>query len=262
MLLGQIILIAVVLFFIRKIDKRELKETGMFFNKLSILDFFAGCLITVFSVLSVILIYALLGSLGYKVIKSIDFNSLNDINTIAWVSFGFVLFILVSIQEELLCRGYMITDLLCTNRYLAIIFPAVIFSLMHLANPQFSFEGGTRTMNTIIALCNILIIGLILGAYFLSSKNLWPLIGFHFAWNFIQGTIFGLNVSGIEMKGLMRISLSLKKSAAIFTGGAIGPEGSVVVLSVNIITALLFYMYFKLKKKINFISFHNQASNS
>jgi len=249
MIIGQVILLFLVLFFIKKIDKREFKETGVMFNKKSITHFLLGCIIAIISIFSAILIYYILGCAGYKLVKGIEFNSINDINLFSWLVFGFILFLLVGFQEELLCRGYMITDLSGLKPYWAILLPAVIFASMHLTNPQFSFEGGTRTTNTIIALINIFIIGIILGTYFYVSRNLWPVIGFHFIWNFVQGSILGLNVSGFEMGGLMSITLSIKKSSAIFTGGPIGPEGSVVVLGANIITALLFLMLVLLKTK-------------
>jgi len=246
MILGQFILLGLVLFFIKNIDKRDLKQTGLIINKQIPIDFFAGCLIATVAILSAVLIYQLLGHADYNLIKNIEINSANDINTISWIIFGFILFLIVGFQEELLCRGYMITDLADSNPAWAVLLSAVIFASMHLSNPQFSFEGGTRTTNTIIALINIFIIGIILGTYFSIFKNLWPIIGFHFAWNFIQGSILGLNVSGFEMGGLIRITLSIKKSNAIFTGGSIGPEGSIVVLGANIIIALMFFIYFKL----------------
>ena len=246
MIIGQVILLSLVLFFIKKIDKRDFKEIGLIFNKKSIMHFLFGCVIAIISILSAVLIYYILGCAGYKLVKGVEFSSINDINMLSWIVFGFVLFLLVGFQEELLCRGYMIADLSGLKPYWAIFIPAVIFAAMHLTNPNFSFEGWTRTTNTIIALINILIIGIILGTYFYVSRNLWPIIGFHFIWNFVQGNILGLNVSGFEMGGLMNITLSIKKSTSIFTGGSIGPEGSVVVLGANIITALMFLIYFKL----------------
>jgi hypothetical protein len=56
---------------------------------------------------------------------------------------------------------------------------------------------------------------------------LWLAIGLHAAWNFTQGGVFGVNVSGFEFEGLLRSQLS---GPELISGGALGAEGSIVAV--------------------------------
>ena len=52
-------------------------------------------------------------------------------------------------------------------------------------------------------------------------------IGIHFAWNFTQGGIFGIAVSGQEVEGLFQSTL---EGPALLTGGEFGAETSVIAI--------------------------------
>jgi hypothetical protein len=71
----------------------------------------------------------------------------------------------------------------------------------------------------------------------------------HIAWNFTEGSIFGMSVSGNSLadmgdSGLLRGTLS---GPRILTGGAFGPEASVVAVMVCLIVAVyLLYRTVKL----------------
>lgn len=67
--------------------------------------------------------------------------------------------------------------------------------------------------------------GLLLGAAYIYSGNLWFPIAIHFAWNFTQSTIFGANVSGNKIS--KTLITSKIQGAEWFTGGQFGPEGSI-----------------------------------
>ena len=50
--------------------------------------------------------------------------------------------------------------------------------------------------------------GILLGADYLLTRRLWLTVGIHFAWNFAQGTIFGVRVSRFTMDGLLESDLN------------------------------------------------------
>ena len=101
---------------------------------------------------------------------------------------------------------------------LALLISATVFGLIHLLNGNATLQG---------ALCIIFEAGILLAAAFMLTRRLWFPMGMHFAWNFTQGGIFGVAVSGGATAGLFRGVLS---GPAWLSGGAFGAEGSVVAL--------------------------------
>lgn len=134
------------------------------------------------------------------------------------------------ICEELLFRGavYRITeDMFGTTA--ALIISGALFGLMHLGNPHASLIAG-------IAIA--LEAGILLGAAYAMTRNLWLPIGIHIGWNFAEGGIFGAAVSGgMGGRGLFAIPLN---GPDWLTGGAFGPEASVVTIGVCTAAGLYF----------------------
>ena len=114
-------------------------------------------------------------------IKNFTFSDTNLINNI-------LIFAFVSFSEELLVRGYILQNLkVSMTENIALLLSAMIFSLLHFANPNLSS----------IAFVNLFLAGVVLGLCYLLTKNLWLPFALHFSWNFFQGSVFGFNVSGI-----------------------------------------------------------------
>ena len=105
-----------------------------------------------------------------------------------------ILYIFVGFAEEILGRGYIISVMKQTrNIPLMVIVSAVVFSLMHIFNSSFS----------LIPFINIVLIGVVFSLMYIWSGNLWMCIGYHIAWNYFQGNVFGFPVSGMESKGII-----------------------------------------------------------
>ena len=146
----------------------------------------------------------------------------------------FMLFVVVSLHEEIMMRGYVLNNLMQSmNRYVALSFSSVIFMSIHLLNPNISF----------LSVVNLFLAGIVLGIYYIHKPNLWLPIGMHLTWNFFQGPIFGFEVSGIETKSIIDQSI---RGNEIITGGAFGFEGS--VLATISITIMIVYLDKKYKK--------------
>jgi hypothetical protein len=99
-----------------------------------------------------------------------------------------------------------------------LIISSALFGLAHLGNP-----GATWVAAVWIALEA----GLLLGGAYMLTGNLWMPIGLHAAWNFTQGEIFDVPVSGIDEHGLVQAKLS---GPEILTGGMFGLEASIIAL--------------------------------
>jgi uncharacterized protein len=137
-----------------------------------------------------------------------------------------------AIFEEILLRGiiFRITEEKLGS-YLALLISALIFGLLHLGNPN----------SSLVAALGISIqAGLMLGAAYIFSRNLWLPIAIHFAWNFTQSGIFGASTSGhVIAKSLLSTKI---EGVELITGGKFGPEGSIQATILGLL-ASIFLMF-------------------
>jgi membrane protease YdiL (CAAX protease family) len=131
-----------------------------------------------------------------------------------------------AIVEELTFRGLIFQGVeQLGGRWLALAVTAVLFGGIHLLNP-----GATLWSGLAIAIEA----GVLLGAAFLWRRNLWFVIGLHFAWNVVEG-LLGIPVSGHRDPGLF---VTTPHGAAILTGGGFGIEASIVPVVISVLLAL------------------------
>src|SRR5205823_14343263 len=79
--------------------------------------------------------------------------------------------------------------------------------------------------------------GVLLGAAYMLTRSLWLPMGIHAAWNFTQGEIFGVPVSGTTVHGLLRSRLT---GSPLLTGNGFGLEASpVAIVSATVAGVLL-----------------------
>jgi membrane protease YdiL (CAAX protease family) len=129
--------------------------------------------------------------------------------------------ILGGVLEEVLIRGVVFRILeQWLGSWTALGISAVIFGALHLLNP------GATLLN---AAAISIEAGVLLAAAYMLTRRLWLCIGTHIAWNFTQGGIFSVAVSGGSSKGLLQ---SRMVGPDWLTGGAFGAEASVVALVV------------------------------
>ncbi|MBR9855820.1 MAG: CPBP family intramembrane metalloprotease [Algicola sp.] len=147
-----------------------------------------------------------------------------------------LLFIIVSLSEEIMFRGYVLRNLMGSmNKYVALFVSALFFALMHAANPNLSLIGNI----------NLFLAGVLLGLPYIYTKNLMFPIAFHFSWNFFQ-SLFGFNVSGLDSYSLIEFNITQN---TWINGGNFGFEGSVLAILFQIILIVALYVVFNNKKK-------------
>lgn len=105
-----------------------------------------------------------------------------------WLLLLFLLgFLLQGMSEELLCRSYLMVSL---SRgwplWACALSNALLFSLLHSLNPSV----------TVLSLVNIFLFGLFASLLTLRRGSIWMVGGIHSMWNFAQGNLFGIPVSG------------------------------------------------------------------
>ena len=199
-------------------DKRPFKEMGFEASPRKILvDFASGSMLGVIIIFLSILVSLALGYGSF--VGRVQGNVASD------VLMGLLVYLSVGFAEEILSRGYMMTVLAQSfGSIFAIVGSAVIFSVLHLLNPNLS----------LLSVFNIVLAGILLAFSYHRTKALWFPIGLHFTWNLMQGTIFSLEVSGIESKGLFHVLLT---GPEYITGGKFGLEGGIIV---TLLTVLAF----------------------
>jgi membrane protease YdiL (CAAX protease family) len=121
--------------------------------------------------------------------------------------------------EEVLTRGWMMPVLGArTKPWVGIVVSSLFFAALHGLNPNLS----------VLALVNLALFGLFAAFYALREGSLWGICALHSVWNWVQGNIFGLQVSGSEFGGGILFNLQAT-GPDWFTGGAFGPEGGLAV---------------------------------
>lgn len=178
--------------------------------------------------------------LGF-IIMTTAFLFLLSINEIVFSNFSFsldkvllsvILFVGVSIFEEVVFRGYLLKNLLESfNPFVALFISSIFFSLIHGSNPNV----------TTLGLCNIFFAGFFLGASYVFTKNLWFPIGLHFSWNFFQA-MFGFKVSGLDSYSIIEFTIPENN---ILNGGEFGFESSILSLLIILFSTILIWKYYK-----------------
>jgi hypothetical protein len=102
---------------------------------------------------------------------------------------------------------------------------AALFGLLHAG------AAGASIFSTVAIALEA---GILLAAAFMITRRLWLPIGLHAAWNFTEGTVFGASVSGGDVRGVLS---SRFEGSDLLTGGAFGPEASLVAVIVCLIAS-------------------------
>lgn len=138
-----------------------------------------------------------------------------------------VISIMPGFMEELLFRGILFRWLeQFGGSWFALALTSALFGLGHIYNPNAS------------ALSSFAIAveaGILLGGAYMLTRNLWVPIGLHAAWNFTQGFIWDVPVSGLDQEGLVEARLS---GPEILSGGAFGLEASLIAMVIATIAGI------------------------
>ncbi|HYG02230.1 MAG TPA: type II CAAX endopeptidase family protein [Chryseosolibacter sp.] len=120
-------------------------------------------------------------------------------------------------------------------------------------SPLFGLAHAFNEGATILTTINLTIDAMMLSAAFLVTGRLGMAIGIHFAWNLMQGAVLGLGNSGTLSK-VSIIQTSMPDN--LLTGGAFGPEGSILLVVLDII-ALIMILSWKMYHKGELV--HNEV---
>lgn len=151
-----------------------------------------------------------------------------------WLSLGslgsmLALAITSGVFEETLFRGVLFRHVeTMLGTWAALFITAGFFGAAHLFNPGATwFAALAITMEA----------GILLGAAYMLTRRLWLAVGVHAGWNFAQGWVFSVPVSGGEApQGLL---ITTRSGPEWLTGGAFGLEASAVAMVVATVAGLI-----------------------
>ncbi len=212
----------------RWFDRRSFVSLGLKWDRLALSDLLLGIGLAGGMIAAIFLIE---WSLGWLFFQGFSWESKPWTTLLLQLINSALLFIGVGWTEELLSRGYWLQNLSeGINRIGGVLISSFFFALAHLNNPNFSW----------MALAGLFASGLFFAYAYLRTGQLWLPIGLHIGWNFFEGSVFGFQVSGVEIE---RLILQQVRGPTLFTGGEFGPEAGLILFPVLILAALMIFLY-------------------
>jgi uncharacterized protein len=224
------------------------RALGISFTKNWLKDLFFGLTIGAISIGIAVLIACLFGGMR------LEFNAAAGIPTILQtLAVSFAIFFFGAAAEEAYFRGYILqTFARAELAWLAIGFTSVFFAFAHFLNPNVS---GISKFNTALA-------GVWFGVAWLKTRNLWFPLGIHFAWNWLQGAIFGIPVSGITEITAAPLLSETATGSVFFTGGNYGVEGGIACTIALVFSTVLIWFAPFLKPTEEMLELTSEEKNA
>lgn len=217
---------------VKLVDKNKFRNIGFPFKKGWISEYLIGFLIGILMMGVSFLLIVAFGGGSFK-FNGISFNYLP--------TFMFIIFtwMVQGATEEIMMRGYALP--LIGKRFnvpLGIVITSLVFSGLHLAN------NGIDTL----PLINLALFGVFAAIYALYRGNIWGICALHSAWNFAQGNVWGMAVSGGVNMGKTLVETTYGEGN-IINGGAFGPEGGLTVTFVLVVGIIIILLLKKREEK-------------
>lgn len=232
MTFGYVLLVLIYCLRIRIFEKNPHPLQGLCFTgSRPLIKYLVGLLLGFTLLSSVCLILILTGNLTFN---GLGVNSSNCLVILSGIPMWFI----QGASEEIMFRGYMIPRLTSKyNKIFAVIFSSFLFAVFHGANIGFTPLAGI----------NLFLIAVMFALIYLLTDSIWITCAAHTAWNFCQGSLYGLEVSGSTSGASVIASSYTSKARAFMTGGAFGPEGGLAVTIVTLVamTIVIFLMWRK-----------------
>ncbi len=190
---------------------------------------FASGIVWGFIAISVVVL--ILRQLGYL---SFDGCTLGGLSALRYALAWGLMFLLVGFCEEAMFRGYaQFTITRGIGFWWGALLFCLPFGLMHAPNPGESPMGLFAAAAVSLIFC--------LSLWYTGS--LWWAVGFHAAWDWGQSYFYGTADSGLIAEGHLFGEHPVGK--LLWSGGSTGPEGSIIVLPLLLLIALLMWIWWR-----------------
>jgi uncharacterized protein len=170
-----------------------------------------------------------LDKLGYLVI---DGRGLSGTGILRNGALWGIVFLLVGLSEESTLRGYM---QFAFARGVGFWWGAIVLSFI------FGFGHHTNAGESPVGLFSAGAVGLVFCLSLWYTGSLWWAVGFHAAWDWGQSFFYGTADSGLIARGHLFNEHPAGK--ILWSGGTTGPEGSILVIPLLLLTALAMFLW-------------------
>jgi hypothetical protein len=211
------------LIYCRCIEVRKVSSMGARKSKF-LQNYLLGFVIGIAFMTVISLLGLLFGVNSIKLSDDMDFG---------WIVLFFFGFIIQGMSEEFIFRGYFMNTIGGSGKHtlVAVGLSSLAFAIAHCGNSGFGP----------LPFFNLILFGVFAALYMILFDNIWGVCAIHSLWNFTQGNIYGISVSGTgNTPSIFRTTA--KSSHAFLTGGDFGIEGSIFTTIVLLAaTALVLY---------------------
>jgi hypothetical protein len=145
-----------------------------------------------------------------------------------------LVFLVVAVFEESTLRGYLQFTL---SRGIGFWWGALLLSSL------FGFSHGTNPGETPVGLFAAAGVGLVFCLSLWYTGSLWWAVGCHAGWDWAESYFYGTSDSGMMAQG--HLLAEHPTGQRLWSGGTTGPEGSLLVLALLAIMALLMCLWWR-----------------
>jgi len=186
-----------------------------------------GLMIGGFSLGLSIIIAVIFGGLSFRINPNLESSGV--MLSLIW---SLAIFAVAGAFEEVLFRGYILQTFFRNQLpWFALVLTSILFASVHLGNPS----------ATAFSIFNTFTAGIWFAVGYWKTRDLWLPFGMHVTWNWLQGFVLGVEVSGLRDIITSPLLKEIDNGPAWLTGDNYGIEGGIVTTIALIVSTIVIY---------------------
>jgi hypothetical protein len=242
-ILGQVTLVASVAVVGRYLDRRPFRDFGLRFSGRWWADLGFGLAL---GAVLMAMIFAVELAAGWIEVTGFFVAPEGGISFFPGILLPLAGYVAVGIGEEIWSRGYLLTNLAEGFRGSRMGAAAAIVAATIISGGVFGLAHAMNANASVVSTFNLFLIAFLLALGYILTGELAISIGLHITWNFFQGNVFGLPVSG----GASARSFIGTEQAGpqLWTGGAFGPEAGLLGIGALLVGSALILLWVRVQE--------------
>lgn len=209
----------------RFLDRRYIRDFGLRIDRRWWIDLVAGFVLGGVLMTGMFLFQVALGWVTITGVLTTANTGIPAWTVPFWVGLSILAYLVGSVAEELLYRGFLLTNFAEGFQIGPIGARGAVVAGIALTSGFFAVSHATTPNSTALSTISIGLAGIFLAlAYVLTGQLALP-IGIHIAWNFFEGNLYGFPISGSGTTSVLQIR---QAGPDLITGGAFGPEAGLL----------------------------------